>query len=651
MDAVDRRGTATQSAGMAAQQGRPASPLRALEEALGMHLTAEEAADAVATDGTYYLEQVTIAEASEDECEYEEIPDDNFSIPEGEEDLTKAMQMAQEQVTDTQILEQKIVLPSKPVGPEAIEDFLCNFLIRMGMTRTLDCFQSEWYELMQKGVTELKDAGNVPDVYSQLMQLETEKQNLKKELKRYKQAAELKLHYASYEPTIRVLLEKHQTLLKQKMLTSLQRDRAAEQRRERERRGEKQEASTPIYALTGQAQGFEPTTSAFQVNALSTAPPQITGFRATGRHKGLEHSYQVPICRVVSGYKKESAPEGRTQKALPEAREQTKWKRDMKDNAKDSEFPTYKQQNPNPYLCEGKYGPAKFDYKLNTILRLHELPVSCIRMHPREDILISCGEDHVWKKVGVPGGNVLFTGTGHTDWLSSCCFHPSGNKLATSSGDTTVKLWDMSKGNCILTFEGHKQAVWSCTWHSCDDIVASSSLDNTSKIWDVNSGRCKCTLYGHTESVNSIEFCLSSNTLLTGSTDKSLSIWDARTGKCEQSLYGHMHSINDATFTPRGHIIASCDSCGVIKLWDFRKLLPIVSIDVGPSPGNEVNFDQSGQVLAQASGSGIIHLLDLKSGKIHKLVGHENEVHTVVFSQRGESLFSGDSDGTVRIWS
>ncbi|XP_066202209.1 sperm-associated antigen 16 protein isoform X4 [Saccopteryx leptura] len=557
----------------------------------------------------------------------------------------------------------------------------------MGMTRTLDCFQSEWYELMQKGVTELKDAGNVPDVYSQLMQLETEKQNLKKELKRYKQAADkaredllktqkerdhhrmhhgrvvqeknklindlkgLKLHYASYEPTIRVLLEKHQTLLKQKMLTSLQRDRAAEQRRERERRGEKQEASTPIYALTGQAQGFEPTTSAFQVNALSTAPPQITGFRATGRHKGLEHSYQVPICRVVSGYKKESAPEGRTQKALPEAREQTKWKRDMKDNAKDSEFPTYKQQNPNPYLCEGKYGPAKFDYKLNTILRLHELPVSCIRMHPREDILISCGEDHVWKKVGVPGGNVLFTGTGHTDWLSSCCFHPSGNKLATSSGDTTVKLWDMSKGNCILTFEGHKQAVWSCTWHSCDDIVASSSLDNTSKIWDVNSGRCKCTLYGHTESVNSIEFCLSSNTLLTGSTDKSLSIWDARTGKCEQSLYGHMHSINDATFTPRGHIIASCDSCGVIKLWDFRKLLPIVSIDVGPSPGNEVNFDQSGQVLAQASGSGIIHLLDLKSGKIHKLVGHENEVHTVVFSQRGESLFSGDSDGTVRIWS
>ncbi|XP_017802387.1 sperm-associated antigen 16 protein isoform X2 [Papio anubis] len=575
---------------MAAQRGIPSSAVRVLEEALGMGLTeagdARDTADAVAAEGAYYLEQVTITETSEDDYEYEEIPDDNFSIPEGEEDLAKAIQMAQEQATDTEILERKTVLPSKPAVPEVIEDFLCNFLIKMGMTRTLDCFQSEWYELIQKGVTELRTVGNVPDVYTQLMLLENENKNLKKDLKHYKQAADkaredllkiqkerdfhrmhhkrivqeknklindlkgLKLHYASYEPTIRVLHEKHHTLLKEKMLTSLERDKVV---------------------------------------------GQISGLQEILKNVEIGHSYHAPEMKVGRSREKENTSEGPTQRGLREAREQNKCKTKMKGNTKDSEFPIDMQPNANLNVCKENLSPAKFDYKLKNIFRLHELPVSCVSMHPHKDILVSCGEDRLWKVLGLPKGNVLLTGFGHTDWLSDCCFHPSGNKLATSSGDTTVKLWDLCKGDCILTFEGHSHAVWSCTWHSCGNFVASSSLDKTSKIWDVNSERCRCTLYGHTDSVNSIEFFPFSNTLLTSSADKTLSIWDARTGICEQSLYGHMHSINDAIFDPRGHMIASCDARGVTKLWDFRKLLPIVSIDIGPSPGNEVNFDSSGR--------------------------------------------------------
>ncbi|XP_021780104.1 sperm-associated antigen 16 protein isoform X7 [Papio anubis] len=569
---------------MAAQRGIPSSAVRVLEEALGMGLTeagdARDTADAVAAEGAYYLEQVTITETSEDDYEYEEIPDDNFSIPEGEEDLAKAIQMAQEQATDTEILERKTVLPSKPAVPEVIEDFLCNFLIKMGMTRTLDCFQSEWYELIQKGVTELRTVGNVPDVYTQLMLLENENKNLKKDLKHYKQAADkaredllkiqkerdfhrmhhkrivqeknklindlkgLKLHYASYEPTIRVLHEKHHTLLKEKMLTSLERDKVV---------------------------------------------GQISGLQEILKNVEIGHSYHAPEMKVGRSREKENTSEGPTQRGLREAREQNKCKTKMKGNTKDSEFPIDMQPNANLNVCKENLSPAKFDYKLKNIFRLHELPVSCVSMHPHKDILVSCGEDRLWKVLGLPKGNVLLTGFGHTDWLSDCCFHPSE--------------------------------------------------------------RCRCTLYGHTDSVNSIEFFPFSNTLLTSSADKTLSIWDARTGICEQSLYGHMHSINDAIFDPRGHMIASCDARGVTKLWDFRKLLPIVSIDIGPSPGNEVNFDSSGRVLAQASGNGVIHLLDLKSGEIHKLMGHESEAHTVVFSHDGEILFSGGSDGTVRTWS
>lgn len=46
------------------------------------------------------------------------------------------------------------------------------------------------YELIQKKGSDFKGLGNVPDVYSQVMLLETENKNLKKELKHFKQAAE-----------------------------------------------------------------------------------------------------------------------------------------------------------------------------------------------------------------------------------------------------------------------------------------------------------------------------------------------------------------------------------------------------------------------------------------------------------------------------
>ncbi|KAM5228726.1 sperm-associated antigen 16 protein [Ctenodactylus gundi] len=612
---------------MSAQLSKSSSPPRAPEEARGVGLTtAGDSEDALSAEGAYYLEHVTITEISEDDYEYEEIPDDNFSIPEGEEDLAKTTQIVQEQTTDSQILEQETVLPSRHAVPEVIEDFLCNFLIKMGMTRTLDCFQSEWYELIQKGVNENRAVQNVPDVYSQVMALENENKHLKKDLKLFKRAADkaredlletqkerdfhrmhhkrvvqeknklindlkgLRLHYASYEPTIRVLHEKHHTLLREKMLASLERDRVVEK---------------PVAVAYGAAALFAP--------ASAVCLASICNSSAVADLPGKVLSSPVS-------------------------------------NMRDSEFPLVMQPNSDLNLCKKNLRPIKLDYKLNNIFRLHELPVSCLNLHPCEDFLVSCSEDRLWKVVGLPQGNVLLTGHGHTDWLSDCCFDPSGNLLATSSGDATVKLWDLCKGDCVLTFEGHKHAIWSCTWHSCGHSVASASLDTTSKIWDVSSEKCRGTLYGHRDSVNSIEFFPLSNTLLTASADKTLSIWDARTIRCEQSLYGHMHSINDATFSPKGHIIASCDACGVIKLWDFRKLLPIVSIDEGPSPGNEVNFDSSGRILAQASSSGLIHLLDLKSGQIHKLMGHDSKVNTVVFSHDDESLFSGGSDGAIRMW-
>ncbi|XP_044160098.1 sperm-associated antigen 16 protein [Bufo gargarizans] len=605
----------------------------------------------------YYLDQVTISEGSEDGYQYEEIPaDDDFSLTDGDEDLLRAVRTAQEQAEDVQSPRSPLSA-QRPVShrPEVVDDFLRNFLIKMGMMKTLECFQTEWYEMMQKGLLQPEAAGFVPDVYAHNQMLDSEIKSLKKEVETYKLAASkakesmvklqkerdfhrmhhkrvaqeknklindikrLKAHYASYEPLLKQLHEKYQTVLRQKMLTSLERDRAV---------------------------------------------GEVTGLQAT--LKNMESGHKVDLL-VKKDDVKSKKDDGPTQKSIREAREKELLQEGValynaekdpnkqieKAHPKDSEFPPDNRVNPLLAQLKGKSSHLlkTSGYSLSNTLKAHELAVSCLALHPRKEILVTASDDRLWKMWSIPSGEIIMTGEGHCDWLSGCCFHPNGTKLATSSGDSTIRIWDFAKSECILTLEGHTHAVWGCSWHTCGDFLASCSLDNNSKIWDLNSERCRYTMRGHVDSVNSIEFLPYSNIVLTSSADKTLSLWDARMGGCAQTFYGHLHSCNYATFNMKGDTIASCDSYGILKLWDVRKVSAVLSVDAGPHPGNQVAFDPSGQLVSLASNDGTVKVLVLTSGQLMNLEGHEEDAQCVIFDHKGDYLISGGSDGTVRFWS
>ncbi|KAM4626529.1 sperm-associated antigen 16 protein [Discoglossus pictus] len=605
---------------------------------------------------TYYLEQVSITEGSEDDYQYEEIPaDDDFSIPEGDEDLERTVQTIHEQVEDSHSVRSLLTSQTMaPCVPEVADDFLRNFLIKMGMMKTLESFQTEWYEMVQKGLLQPESVGRVPDAHVHTQMLESEIKSLKMEVGTYKSAASkakeamvklqkerdfhrmhhkrvaqeknklindikrLKTHYASYEPLLRQLHEKYQTVLRQKMLMSLERDRAV---------------------------------------------AEVSALQSTLKSLESGSKFEFPFKKEENMDSRQIGP---TQKAIQEAREKELLqegvslydpakdpsKQITKRHPKDSEFPPDNRVNPLLATLKGKSSNLKTDaYSLRNTLKVHELAVSCLALHPRKEILVTASDDRLWKMWSIPKGDIIMTGEGHTDWLSSCCFHPTGTMIATSSGDTTVRIWDFAKEECVLTLEGHTHAVWGCSWHTCGDFIASCSLDNNSKIWDINSERCRYTMRGHVDSVNSIEFLPYSNIVLTSSADKTLSLWDARMGVCAQTFYGHLHSCNYATFNMKGDTIASCDSYGVLKLWDVRKVAAMLSVDTGPHPGNHMAFDPSGQLVALASNDGMVKLLALPSGQLTSLEGHEDDAQCVLFSHRGDFLLSGGSDGTVRIWS
>src|SRR5436190_2218515 len=84
----------------------------------------------------------------------------------------------------------------------------------------------------------------------------------------------------------------------------------------------------------------------------------------------------------------------------------------------------------------------------------------------------------------------LQTLEGHTGEVRSVAFTRDSTRLASASGDRTVKIWDASSGKCLQTLEGHSNNVCSVAFTRDSTRLASASWDRTVKIWDVGSGKC-----------------------------------------------------------------------------------------------------------------------------------------------------------------
>jgi WD40 repeat protein len=62
-------------------------------------------------------------------------------------------------------------------------------------------------------------------------------------------------------------------------------------------------------------------------------------------------------------------------------------------------------------------------------------------------------------------------------------FSPDGTRLASASGDNTVRLWDARDGQPLVTLAGHTNVVAHVTFSPDGTRLASASWDHTVRLW------------------------------------------------------------------------------------------------------------------------------------------------------------------------
>ena len=74
--------------------------------------------------------------------------------------------------------------------PVVIDDFIRNFLSHLKMTKTMNIFQHEWFELQKKGVFQDKGIGMITDIQNKNEKMQEKIERVRKELESAKVIAD-----------------------------------------------------------------------------------------------------------------------------------------------------------------------------------------------------------------------------------------------------------------------------------------------------------------------------------------------------------------------------------------------------------------------------------------------------------------------------
>jgi WD40 repeat protein len=587
-------------------------------------------------EGIKILEKIDLSDdEDEEDFQYEEIRDDDDLDAEDDNELADALaslQLKNKVVGNESLVNQSNAMTQ--VRPSVVDDFLRNFLIKAGLKRSLDTFNTEWYEMQSKGKLPAELSTAVPDIYLRNEELDKQAGVLREQVEKMRAVASkaestwdkfrkerdfhrmhhkrvvqeknkliddlrrLRNHLRSYEPTIEELKKRHESAMKEKMMIKLERDR-----------------------LKSRVKVLDE-----QVANLSQNPSMATGSKAPGAPgEGSQ------VGNGVSG------KDGKKRQPTRAVRKQAAFPPD--------------DPSSNPYL-DMEFDPANAEnYMTRKSFKGHLNSVSAVAFHPKKPVFATASDDETWRLWNVPDCELIMSGEGHGSWLSDLHFHPHGSHLVTGSGDATVKIWEFSKARCTHTFTEHTQAVWGTEFHFGGDLVASCSMDHTARIWDLISGKCRQTLRGHVDSVNACAWVPFTSNLCTAAGDKTVSVWDGRTGLCVQTLYGHSNSCNHVKVSKQGDVVISADADGVVKVWDIRMIAELGTIECGQYPINKLDVDRSGSKVVAASDDGTLKVISLKDLEVkHSLAGHEGPVQSCSFSPNDAYFVSGASDSTFRLW-